>query len=61
MNKTAQKRAEAIWLHFFNETVFQAGLITQQERDLLCLRIQTQQAKYPKYLWKETSSTSDSE
>ena len=58
MNTTAQKRAEAIWLHFFNETVFQAGLITQQERDLLCLRIQTQQAKY---LWKETSSTSASE
>ena len=45
MDKIAHKRAEMIWLHYLNETTFRAGLITQKERDLLRLRIQTRQTK----------------
>lgn len=46
MNKPAQNQVEIIWLYYFNETAFRAGLITQKERDLLRLRIRTRQAKH---------------
>lgn len=45
MNNPAQNQAKIIWLYYFNETTFRAGLITQKERDLLRLRIQARQTK----------------
>lgn len=50
MNKPAQNQVEIIWLRYFNETAFRAGLITQKERDLLHLRIQT---RHPKHTGKQ--------
>ena len=46
MKQPAQNQAEIIWLHYFNETAFRAGLITQKEWNLLRLRIQIRQAKH---------------
>ena len=41
LSETPQKRtvAEAIWLNYFNQTLFEKGLVTEQQRNKIRLLI----------------------
>lgn len=37
--------AESIWLHYFNETLFERGLITESERNRMTIQIDRRSGK----------------
>lgn len=44
MKSTKQSVAERIWLHYFNRCLFEKGLITENERNRMAVKINNRQS-----------------
>ena len=44
-NREKQAVLEQIWLGYFNQTLFEKGLITERERNVLKLKIESRETK----------------